>query len=109
MPRQVHVSNILKQRYVRGERYTVVRDGGYLRGLWPAGPGMEALWRKDLRIGDVITCAGSAFTAGDGVPIIRWRDADGKPLANDCEFQPDNGRMWGSLPAEGFLVRIGPC
>ena len=78
MPRQVHVSNILKQRYVRGERYTVVRDGGYLRGLWPAGPGMEALWRKDLRIGDVITCASSAFTAGDGVPIIRWRDADGE-------------------------------
>ena len=101
------MTSTTSQRFVRGERYRVVKEGGYLRGFRPIGPGMETLWRKDLRIGDVITCASSAFTAGDGVPIIRWRDADGKPLANDCEFQPDNGRMWGSFSAEGFLVRTG--
>ena len=56
-----------------------------------------------------ISRAGCAFTSGDGVPIIHWLDADGVTLANDCEFQPDDGRMWGSLPAVGFLVRIGSC
>ena len=59
---------------------------------------METLWRKDLRIADVISCRGVGFTARAGVPIVRWLDADGAPLANDC--------AWGSLPAEGFLVRI---
>ena len=83
-----------------------MKEGGYLRSFRPTAAGMETLWRKDLRLGDVITCAGSAFTAGDGVPIIRWINADGKPLANDCEFQSDDGWIWGSLPAEGFLVRI---
>ena len=92
--------------FERGARYRVIREGCYLRGMKPIGPGVETLWRRDLRVGDIITCAGSAFTAGDGVPIIRWCNADGKPLANDCEFQPDNGRKWGSLPAEGFLVRV---
>jgi hypothetical protein len=72
-------------------------------------PGVETLWRKDLRVGDVITYAGCAFTAGDGVQIIHWLDADGTPLADDCELQPDDGRMWGSLPADAFLVRIGSC
>lgn len=103
------MTNTSPQRFVRGERYRVVKKGGDLRGFRPTGPGMETLWRKDLRVGDVITCAGGAFTSGDGVPIVRWLDADGKLLANDCEFQPDDGRRWGSLPAEGFLVRIGPC
>ena len=97
------------QTFERGARYRVIRDGYYLRGMKPVGPGVETLWRRDLRVGDIITCAGGAFTAGDGVPIIRWQDADGTPLANDCEFQPDDGRMWGSLPADGFLVRVDSC
>ena len=58
---------------------------------------------------EMITCAGVAMTAGDGVPIVQWLDENGTRLANDCEFQPDDGRTWGSLPAEGFLVSIGPC
>jgi len=75
----------------------------------PIGPGIESLWRRDLRVGDIITCAGVAMTAGDGVPIVQWLDEDGTRLANDCEFQPDDGRIWGSLPAEGFLVRTASC
>lgn len=96
-------------RFVRGDRYQVVREGCYLRGLRPIGPGVETLWRRELRVGDVSTCAGVVMTAGDGVPIVQWLDEDGTRLANDCEFQPDDGRMWGSLPTEGFLVRIGSC
>ena len=100
------MTNTSNQRFVRGERYTVVKDGGYLRGFRPTVSGVATLWRRDLQTGDIITCAGCAFTAGDGVPIIHWLDADGAPLANDCEFQPDDGRVWGSLPAEGFLVAV---
>ena len=102
------MTNTSSQRFVRGERYRVVKEGGYLRGSRPTGPGVETIWRRDLRIGDVISCAGCAFTSGDGVPIIHWLDADGVPLVNDCEFQPDDGRMWGTLAAEGFLVRVDP-
>jgi hypothetical protein len=103
------MTNTSNQRFVRGERYTVVKDGGYLRGFRPTSPGVETLWRQNLWVGDVITCAGSAFTAGDGVPVVHWLDAEGEHLANDCEFLPDDGRMWGSLPAEGFLVRAASC
>jgi hypothetical protein len=92
--------------FVRGERYTVVKDGGYVRGFRPTGPSVETLWRKDLRFGDVLTCAGCAFTAGDGVPIVHWLDAEGESLANDCEFQPYDGRKWGGLPAVGWLARV---
>lgn len=89
-----------------GDKYQVVREGCYLRGMRPIGPGVETLWRRDLHLGDVITCAGVAMTAGDGVPIVKWLDEDGTVLANDCEFQPDDGRAWGSMPTAGYLVKV---
>jgi len=46
------------------------------------------------------------MTAGDGVPIVKWLDEDGTVLANDCEFQPDDGRAWGSMPTAGYLVKV---
>jgi hypothetical protein len=64
------MTNASHQRLIRGARYRVVRDSCYLRGLRPTGPGVETLWRRDLPAGDIVTCAGCAFTAGDGVPII---------------------------------------
>jgi len=94
-----------KRQFAHGDRYRVVREGCYPRGLRPTGPGIESLWQRDLRVVDIITCAGVAMTAGDGVPIVQWLDEDGTRLANDCEFQPDDGRTWGSFPAEGCLVR----
>jgi hypothetical protein len=98
-----------KRQFVRGDRYRVVREGCYLRGMRPIGPGVESLWRRELGAGDVITCAGVAMTAGDGVPVVQWLDEDGTRLANDCEFQPDDGRTWGSMPVEGFLLPDRRC
>ena len=72
----------------------------------PSGPGIESLWRRDLRVGGIITCAGVAMTAGDVAPIVQWLHEDRTRLANDREFQPDDGRVWGTLPAQGFLVSI---
>ena len=59
--------------------------------------------------GRLLTSTGLRHAVGDGVPIVHGFDADGAPLFNYCEFQPDNGRMWGSLPADGFLVRVDSC
>ena len=108
-PKEVFRTNTSTQRFLCGGRYRVVKDGGYLRGFRPIGPSIETLWRKDREIGYAITCTGNAFTADNRVPIMRWFDADRKPLANNCEFQCDYERMWGSLPAAGFLVSVGPC
>jgi hypothetical protein len=47
------MTNTSSQRFVRGERNRVVKEGGYLRGFRPIGLGMETLWRKGLQIGDV--------------------------------------------------------
>ena len=65
------MTNTSSQRFVRGERYKVVRESDYPRGFRPIGPSMETLWRKDHRIGDVSTCAATVCTAGTGVPNIR--------------------------------------
>ena len=98
---------ILEQwQFARCDRYTGVREGCHLRGMRPSGPGVETLWRKNLGARDIITRAGVPMTSSDSVPIVQWLDEDGTLLANDCEFQPDDGRAWGSRPAEGFLVRI---
>ena len=106
MLKKVSMTSTSSTRSVRGDRYRIVKEGGYLRGFRPIAPGVETLRRNDLRGGDVITCAGCAFTADDGVPIVHWLNADGAPMANDCEFQPDDGRKWGGLPAVGCLVRV---
>ena len=71
------MTNTSNQRFVRGERCTVVKDGGYLPGFRPTGTGVGSLWRPNLRVEDVITCAGNAFTAGDGFPVVHWLDAEG--------------------------------
>ncbi len=80
-PREVSVTNTATQRFVRGERYRAVKEGVYLRGFRPIGPGMETLWCRDLRIGDVIGCAGCALTSGDGAPMMHGLDEDGVPPA----------------------------
>lgn len=41
------MTNTASQRDVRGERYTIVREGGYLRGFRLAGSGMEILIRTN--------------------------------------------------------------
>jgi hypothetical protein len=44
------------------------------------------------------------MTMGDGVPALKWGDAEGKWLANDCLFMPIQGGMWGGqIPADGYL------
>lgn len=48
------------------------------------------------------------MSGGDGVPIIKWSDENGKPLAGDCEFHPQTGGMWASAPADGYLELVLP-
>lgn len=47
------------------------------------------------------------MTFGDGVPALKWKDADGEWLANDCLFQPVQGGMWsGQVPEDGYLEAV---
>lgn len=98
----------MKQGYFRaGQRWRVIKAGGSLFG-WQPCPGGQQGWRQDLAVGTVITCNGRSMSGGDGVPIIKWSDENGKPLAGDCEFHPQTGGMWASAPADGYLELVLP-
>lgn len=91
-----------------GQRWRVIKAGASLWGWKPCGPGAQQGWRQELAVRTILTCNGSAMSGGDGVPIIKWSDEHGKPLAGDCEFQPATGGMWSSAPADGYLELILP-
>lgn len=94
-------------KYEKGKRYRVVKPGAKLRGMKPIAPYCSQGWGKTLEVGEVITCAGSNMTFGDGVPALKWLDADGKWLANDCLFSPVQGGMWGGqVPEDGYLEEL---
>jgi hypothetical protein len=91
-------------KYEKGKKYRVVRAGARLSGYRPTAPYCQEGWSRSLEVGEVITCAGDSMTFGDGVPAIKWLDANGKWIANDCLFHPVKGGMWGGqVPADGFL------
>ena len=96
-----------RQQCVSGKKFRVVREGARLCGFKPAGPHCQQGWRRDLQVGEVITCGGESMTFGDGVPAIKWLDADGKWIANDCLFHPVKGGMWGGqIPEDGYLEEV---
>jgi hypothetical protein len=93
--------------YEAGQKYRVIREGARLTGMVPVAPYCQQGWSKQLHVGDVITCAGSGMTFGDGVPALKWKDEDGEWLANDCTFQPVQGGMWsGQIPEDGYLQQV---
>jgi hypothetical protein len=93
--------------YKKGQRYRVIREGARLRGMQPVGPHTQQGWRRELEVGDVITCLGTSMTFGDGVPAVKWGDEDGAWLANDCIFSPASGGLWGGQPpADGYLEEV---
>jgi hypothetical protein len=92
-----------------GQRWRVIKEGAYLWGWQPCGPGAQQGWRQTLAVGTILTCSGSSMSSGDGVPIVKWADEHGKPLAGDCEFQPAIGSMWSSAPADGYLEIVLPA
>lgn len=99
------MTNALHHQFIAGALYRVVNDGCYLCHLRPIALGTDTLWRRDLRIVDVISCGGLGFSAGGGVPVMGWLSADGGRLVNDCAFQPNNGRR-GEAFRRGRLVEI---
>lgn len=92
-------------QYEQGKKYRVIKEGARLSGMRPVAPYCQEGWGMELAVGAVLTCDGTSMTFGDGVPALKWKDADGNWLANDCLFRPIKGdAMWGGqLPADGYL------
>lgn len=96
-----------RRDYKKGQRYRVVKAGAHLHGMQPVAPCVQQGWRKDLKVGDILTCQGESMTFGDGVPALKWADEDGQWLANDCLFSPIQGGMWGGqVPEDGYLEPV---
>jgi hypothetical protein len=90
--------------YEAGRKYRVIKEGAKLQGMQPTAPYCQVGWQKELHVGDVLTCAGSRMTFGDGVPAIKWNGENNEHLANDCIFHPVQGGMWGGqVPVDGYL------
>lgn len=94
-------------KYEKGRKYRVVKPGAKLSGYKPTAPYVQEGWSKRLEVGEILTCAGSNMTMGDGVPALKWNDEHGKWIANDCLFRPVKGGMWGGqVPEDGFLEEL---
>jgi hypothetical protein len=94
-------------KYERGRKYRVIKAGAKLSGTKPVAPYCSQGFGKRLEVGEVITCAGSAMTFGDGVPALKWNDENDKWIANDCLFSPVKGGMWGGqIPEDGYLEEV---
>jgi hypothetical protein len=73
----------------------------------PAGPYTQQGWSKRLNVGDVLTCAGTSMSFGDGVPLVKFSHLNGEPLGvNDCEFRPSIGGMWNLKPNRDYLELV---
>lgn len=93
--------------YLAGRKYRVIKEGAQLTGMQPAGPNCQQGWSQKLQVGDVLTYAGQSMTFGDGVPAMKWKDAAGQWIANDCLFRPAQGGMWGGqVPEDGYLEPV---
>lgn len=96
-----------RSKYEKGKKFRVIKAGARLSGYKPTAPYCQTGWGRPLEVGEVITCAGESMTFGDGVPAIKWLDADGKWIANDCIFSPVQGGMWGGqAPEDGYLEPV---
>lgn len=94
--------------YQKGRRFRVVREGARLSGMQPHPSGALVGWSVPLLVDTVLTCLGTSWTRGDGVPAVKWGDCNGKPLAIDCIFFPVQGGMWdGRKPLPGYLEPEG--
>lgn len=93
-----------RAHYTKGSQWMVTRAGAYLFGWQPIRGGQQGC-RTDLTPGMVLTCDGTSWTGGDGVPALKWTDQNGDWIATDCTFYPTKGGMWGGqVPADGFLL-----
>lgn len=87
-------------------RFRIIKSGGSLYGMRAIRGGQQG-WRKMLDVDEVITCKDSSMTFGDGVPAVKWADANGIRLAHDCLFWPVIGGMWGGqIPMPGYLEPV---
>jgi len=58
----------------------------------PAGFGNALKFETtNLPAGTLLTCLGVSDSVGDGVPIVKWADPEGKPFGLDAEFEPSIG------------------
>lgn len=82
--------------FKEGQKYRVTKHGCRLLGVRPVTISIIKL----LMRGEIITCDGeSVRDFGNGPPITKWRDGDGRWIAGDCEFFPVVGiEAWKQTP-----------
>lgn len=97
-----------KALFKKGQKFRVIKAGAKISGMVPIAPWTQQGFRRELEVGDVLTCRGSSMTAGDGVPAIKWADEKDDWICNDPLFYPqlDNGMWTGQYPARGYLEPI---
>jgi hypothetical protein len=74
--------------------------------MCPIGASIEIVCRKDLLMRDVVTRVGVSATRGEGAQILQWL-SEGGPPRQRRRVPAAQRAEGGSLPADGFLVRIG--
>lgn len=93
---------MLQRDFKKGQKWRVCAHGVHLWGMKPI-PGGQQGRQAPAPLSTVLTCAGVCMTFGDGVPVVKWTDANGQWIANDCIMSPAEGGMWSSAPADGTL------
>ena len=76
--------------------FRIIQDGVRLTGFRAEPSGGLLPWEKSVPFGSFLVCAGREATR-DGAVAVKWFDAYGDFLAQDCVLQPSTG----SEPGEG--------
>lgn len=92
--------------FKEGQKWQITRPSK-LSGM-QAIPGGQQGWGRDVPAGTILTCSGVRWTFGDGVPVVKWLDADGNHIASDCTLLPAEGGMWSSVPRADHILPTSP-
>jgi hypothetical protein len=92
--------------YQAGVKFQIMQEGACIVGTVPIAAWTTRGFRRLLKVGEIITCAGTSMTAGDGCPIVKWRDSNGEYICDDAEFTPRIGGMWDSKPDPRYLAPL---
>jgi hypothetical protein len=90
--------------YAPGRQFRVAREGAWLDGMVPEMGG-HCGWRKQLQIGDLLTCTGygPGFGADPGYGV-EFTSAEARAAgASHCEVWPMIGGLFDYGPPPGLL------
>lgn len=95
------------RKYVEGDRYRVLKDGGRFEGLLLFGEQNISGWSRNIKAGEVLTCLGwrEVHALGVNMAGIMWTGAKVPENAVVMQFWPFES-LFRPIPMSSYLERL---